>query len=105
MKPVDCECKAFQQAIGLLGRPWTALILSVLQRKPLRFCELAEETDGPTDKVLSTRLKDLEAKGLISRTVEPGPPVRVTYALTSKGEAFEGVSRAIEQWGQKLVTR
>jgi DNA-binding HxlR family transcriptional regulator len=52
--------------------------------------------------VLSTRLTELESKGLVSRKVEAGPPVRVTYTLTSKGEAFEGVARAIEQWGRQL---
>jgi DNA-binding HxlR family transcriptional regulator len=101
-KCVDSQCKAFQHAISLLGRPWTALILNVLQEGALRFNELKAAASGPTDKVLSTRLKELEAKGLLERKVEPGPPVRVAYELTSQGRAFNEVARAIERWGRAL---
>jgi DNA-binding HxlR family transcriptional regulator len=102
-KAVDSQCRAFQQAIDVLSRPWTALILNVLQTGPLRFSELAEQAQGPGDKVLSARLKDLEARGLILRHVEPGPPVRVSYELTDKGRAFGHVAHAIERWGRELV--
>ena len=87
----------------MLSRPWTALILNVLQAGALRFSELAEQARGPGDKVLSARLKELEARGLIVRHVEPGPPVRVAYELTDKGRAFGHVAHAIERWGRELV--
>jgi len=45
----------------------------------------------------------LEKRGLVRRTIDSGPPIRVSYALTAKGEAFEKVSEAIERWGQELV--
>src|SRR5688572_18824164 len=80
-RPVDSQCSAFQCAIEVLGRPWTALILNVLQAAPLRFSELAEMAKGPGDKILSAR-------------------VRVTYSLTECGRAFEGVAVAIERWGR-----
>jgi DNA-binding HxlR family transcriptional regulator len=102
-KPVDSQCRAFQTAIDVLGKPWTALILNVLQPGPLRFSELSARARGPADKVLSTRLKELEGHGLIEREVEPGPPVRVTYALTSSGRAFGEVATAIERWGRTLI--
>lgn len=101
-KCVDSQCKPFQAAIGLLSRPWTALILNVLQERPLRFNELKAAARGPTDKVLSTRLKELEAKGLLERRVDAGPPVRVEYRLTSQGRAFNDVAKAIERWGRAL---
>ncbi|CAN5158777.1 helix-turn-helix domain-containing protein [soil metagenome] len=100
---VDSQCQAFQQAIAVLGKPWNALILNVLVAGPLRFSELADRARGPGDKVLSARLKDLEACGLIHREVDPGPPVRVSYELSEKGRAFGHVAEAIERWGQKLV--
>ena len=103
MKPVDSQCRGFQLAIDVLGRPWTALILNVLQGGPLRFSALAEAAKGPGDKVLSARLKDLEARGLVERTVEEGPPVRVSYALTSCGRSFQEVAIAIEKWGRDLA--
>jgi DNA-binding HxlR family transcriptional regulator len=102
-RAVDSQCDAFQRAIEVLGRPWNALILNVLQSGPLRFNELGERAQGPTDKVLSARLKELEARGLVARTVEPGPPVRCTYALTAAGRAFRQVAAAIERWGRELA--
>jgi DNA-binding HxlR family transcriptional regulator len=99
----DTHCAAFQTAIELLARPWTAVILNLLQDGPLRFSEFGERSPGLGDKVLSARLKDLEARGLLVRSVEPGPPVRVSYELTPLGEAFNQVALAIESWGRKLV--
>ena len=102
-KPIDPHCKAFQNAIDLLARPWTGLILSLLQNGPLRFSELEEGTKGVGAKTLSARLKELEKKRLVARNVQAGPPVRVQYALTAKGRAFEQVAAAIERWGRELV--
>ncbi|MCW5802128.1 MAG: helix-turn-helix transcriptional regulator [Deltaproteobacteria bacterium] len=99
----DSQCRAFQEAITILGRPWTALILNVLQAGPLRFSELSEQARGPGDKVLSARLKELEQRGLIRRSVDPGPPVKVSYELSDSGRAFEAVAVAIESWGRTLV--
>jgi DNA-binding HxlR family transcriptional regulator len=102
---VDSHCEAFQRAIDVLSRPWNALILNVLQGGPLRFSELSERARGPGDKVLSARLKDLEARGLVLRNVEPGPPVRVHYELTPAGASFRRVAEEIERWGQALATK
>jgi len=102
MKGVDSQCRAFQAAVEVLGRPWNALILNVLQARPLRFSELSAAARGPGDKILSARLKELERSGLVVRTVEPGPPVRVTYALTGAGQGFADVATAIERWGRCL---
>jgi DNA-binding HxlR family transcriptional regulator len=102
-KSVDSQCRAFQSAIDVLGRPWNALILNVLQGGPLRYSELAERANGPGDKVLCARLKDLEVRGLLVRQVDAGPPVRVAYELTRKGRAFRQLAEAIERWGRELV--
>jgi DNA-binding HxlR family transcriptional regulator len=101
-KTVDSHCRAFQAACDILGKPWNALILNVLQPGALRFTELAEKAKGPGDKVLSQRLKELEQAELIERTVEPGPPVRVSYALTAKGRGFGDVAASIQTWGRCL---
>jgi DNA-binding HxlR family transcriptional regulator len=100
---IDPHCQAYQSAIEILCRPWTALILGVLQEGPLRFNELADRTHGLGTKTLSARLKYLDAHGIVVRHVEPGPPVRVQYALSAKGEAFRSVAQAIETWGRALV--
>ena len=102
-KTINVHCRAFQSAIEVLSRPWNGLILGMLQGGALRFSELEERSGGLGPKTLSGRLKALEARGLIRRTIETGPPVRVSYSLTAKGQAFEKVTEAIERWGQDLV--
>lgn len=102
-KTVDPGCQPFQTAIDLLARPWTGLILGLLQAGPLRFSELEERAQGVGAKTLSARLKELESRKCVARHVDTGPPVRVTYALTPKGQAFEDVAAAIEHWGRCLV--
>jgi len=103
MKSVDSQCQAFQTAIEVLGQQWNALILNVLLGGPLRFSELSERAQGPGDKVLSARLKELEGRGLLVRHVAAGPPVRVSYELTRKGRTFGELAQAIERWGRELV--
>lgn len=102
-KSVDCQCRAFQLAADVLGRPWSALILTALQAGPRRFGELGDTAAGLGTKVLSARLKELEARGLVTRLVEPGPPVRVSYELTDHGRAFGNVAEAIQRWGRELT--
>jgi DNA-binding HxlR family transcriptional regulator len=97
---VRSHCRAFQLALEVVGRPWNALILNVLQAGPLRYSQLSEAAHGPGDKVLSARLKELETHGLVDRRVAAGPPVRVTYELTERGRGFGDV--AIERWGRCL---
>jgi DNA-binding HxlR family transcriptional regulator len=100
---LDTNCRAFQEAIDVLSRPWTGLILGILQDGPLRFGEIRDRGQGVGDKILSARLKELESRGLVVRSVDPGPPVRVGYALTEQGQAFNKVAEAIQTWGQELV--
>jgi len=87
----------------VLGQQWNALILNVLLQGPLRFSELSERAQGPGDKVLSARLKELEGRGLLVRHVAAGPPVRVSYELTRTGRTFGELAQAIERWGRELV--
>lgn len=103
MAGVDPGCRAFQTAIDVLARPWSGLILGLLGGGPLRFSEIEERAHGVGAKTLSARLKDLEGRGLVERSVEPGPPVRVRYSLTHRGRAFERVAEAIQRWGQELM--
>jgi len=103
VKQVDSQCHAFQTAIAVLGQQWNALILNVLLQGPLRFSELSERAQGPGDKVLSARLKELEGRGLLARHVAAGPPVRVSYELTRTGRTFGELAQAIERWGRELM--
>ena len=75
MESDKTRCAAFAAAMNILGRPWNGLLLRALGAGPMRFSELADAV-AVGDRMLSARLKELEAAGVVSRTVEPGPPVR-----------------------------
>jgi DNA-binding HxlR family transcriptional regulator len=91
-------CPAFHQASELIGRRWTGAIIFVLLRARCRFAALRDAIPDITDRMLSERLQELEAEGLILRTVVPDTPVRVEYALTRKGRALMKSIDAITAW-------
>lgn len=86
----------------VLAKPWTGLIVATLEAGALRFSEIGERIPAIGDRILSSRLKELEGEGVLVRRVHPGPPVRVEYELTEAGRAFEGVAQAIARWGEAL---
>ena len=93
-------CPKFEHAMQLLGKRWTGLILSTLVGGPRRFSEI-EAAIPVSGRLLSERLKELEAEGLVSREVFPEVPVRVVYALTEKGQAMEPIITAVQRWADK----
>ena len=68
-----------------------------------RFGDIAAAVPGLSDKMLAERLKELEAEGMITRTVVPETPVRVEYHLTDKGQSIEGCLQALDHWADKWV--
>ncbi|WP_437674100.1 winged helix-turn-helix transcriptional regulator [Sorangium sp. So ce131] len=96
-------CEKFQAAMDVLARPWNGLIIATLEGGALRFGEIGERLDAISDRMLSSRLKELEALGLLVRRVLPGPPVRVEYELTDVGRGFHDVATAISRWGELLT--
>ncbi len=95
-------CDRFQAAMAVLAKPWNGLIIATLEEGALRFGEIGERLDAISDRMLSSRLKELEALGLVVRRVLPGPPVRVEYELTDAGRGFGEVAQAISRWGELL---
>ncbi|QIS15748.1 winged helix-turn-helix transcriptional regulator [Nocardia arthritidis] len=87
----------------MLGRRWAATVLRALVTGPARFSDIAAVIPGMTDKLLSQRLEDLEADGLVDRLVHTGPPVRVEYRLTEKGAALSEVLLALNQWALQWI--
>ncbi len=80
------SCTQFQHAIEFIGRRWNGAILFVLLDGPCRFNELLARVPNISDRLLTERLRELEAAGMVTRDVQPGPPVRVVYELTETGE-------------------
>jgi DNA-binding HxlR family transcriptional regulator len=94
-------CPYFHQAVELIGRRWTGAILEILmQGGLLRFSTIAAAVPDLSDRMLSDRLKELESFGLVERTVVPGPPVRVQYALTLKGQELAPALRELKRWAR-----
>lgn len=96
-------CPNYHRAIELIGRRWTGAILLALSHGAERFCALTAAVPGLSDRMLSERLKELEAEGIVHRTVIPTMPVTVTYQLTDKGQALQGVMDAVGQWAQEWL--
>ncbi len=98
-------CPRFHQAVELVGKRWTGAILLVLMDGPLRFSEIRHLVPDLSDRLLSERLKELEAEGIVSRTVVPSTPVRIEYGLTEKGYALNDVMAAVSEWAETWLRR
>ena len=101
--PAPELCARFHRASELVGRRWTGAIIFVLLQSGCRFAALRDAIPDITDRMLSDRLQELEAEGVVERTVVPETPVRVEYALTKKGRALEAPMGALTDWAHKWV--
>ncbi|HYI99331.1 MAG TPA: helix-turn-helix domain-containing protein [Thermoleophilaceae bacterium] len=91
-------CSLYHHAVELVGKRWTGAILLVLMDGPLRFCEIRELVPDVSDRLLSERLKELEAEDVVARRVYDETPVRVEYSLTPKGQALKPALTALKSW-------
>ncbi len=98
---VNGVCPHFHAAIEMIGKRWSGAILSALGEGPLRFGELGRAVPGLSDRLLSQRLRELEAEGLIEREVEAGSPVRVSYSLSEKGADLRPALGELKQWAKR----
>jgi DNA-binding HxlR family transcriptional regulator len=96
-------CQAITQVFALLGKRWTGLIIVTLLDGPARFSRIVQLVPGMSERMLSERLTELTAAGLITREVEDGPPVNVRYALTRRGEALRPALAELERWGHEQL--
>lgn len=95
------ECRGFQVAIELVGKRWTGAILLALARGAVRFGEVVAMVEGLSDRLASQRLKELEAEGLVERTVVPATPVQIRYGLTPNGRELMRAIQPLVNWGIK----
>jgi DNA-binding HxlR family transcriptional regulator len=97
-------CPLYHEAVELVGRRWTGAILRVLMDGPLRFSEVAQSVPELSDRLLSERMKELEARGIVARTVHPGPPVRVEYGLSEMGRELGPALAEIQRWARRWLS-
>jgi DNA-binding HxlR family transcriptional regulator len=90
------------ECMALLGGAWTPNVIWYLSSGPRRFGELRRDIPRISAKVLSARLRELEAKGVLTRAVAPTSPPSVEYALTALGRELMPAISAIVDIGLRL---
>ena len=97
-------CARFHRAVELIGGRWTGALIHLLLNGRMRIAELRAAIPEISDRMLSERLRELEAEGIVARIVVPETPVRVEYELTEKGRALEHALGAVGKWAERWVS-
>ena len=102
MAQADTEIQMCDAAVTLafsvLGKRWNGMIVATLGAGPTPFGMLRRAVSGISDTVLSDRLAELGQAGLVARTVDAGPPVTVSYALTASGKSLLPILSQLGEW-------
>ena len=101
MEAEGSVCQHFQRAAEILGRRWNPQVVRVLLGGPRRFGEIREAIPGISDHLLSERLKQLEAEGIVRREVTGGRPVLIEYTLTPAGADLHTAIGALGAWAER----
>ena len=89
-----------ETTLTLISDKWKVLILRDLMPGARRFGELRRSVGGVSQKVLTAQLRQMEASGLLTRTVYPEVPPRVEYCLTELGRSLKPILDAMQVWGE-----
>ena len=100
----QCDA-AVTLAFSVLGKRWNGMIVSSLGGGPSTFVALRRAVAGISDTVLSDRLAELAQAGLVARTVDAGPPVTVSYALTASGQGLLPILDQLGTWASLNLDR
>jgi len=101
LKNCDDECPVKLTA-NLIEGKWTTLVIRELLPGKKRYSEIQRALSGISPKVLTTRLRMLEQREIITRTIYPTVPPTTEYELTKLGEKLEGVLNAMAEFGSEL---
>jgi DNA-binding HxlR family transcriptional regulator len=97
----SAELSQFHRALRVLAGKWKGEIIWRLVQRKHRFGELRQSIPGVTQHMLTTQLRDLEADGLVKRTVYPEVPPRVEYEITPSAKALRPVFDELFRWSQE----
>ena len=87
----------------MIGGRWTGAVIKTLLNGPTRYATIRGAIPDISDRMLSERLRELEAEGVVARHVVPETPVRVEYELTRKGRGLEKALDAIAAWAEEWI--
>ncbi len=93
---------AIERGMRIIGGKWTGSILWHLKDGPVRFNDLARMVGGASKKMITERLRLLQARGLVDRTVIDSAPVSVEYSITELGTTALGFLDQLRQWSESL---
>jgi DNA-binding HxlR family transcriptional regulator len=90
---------AVEATLRFIDGKWKGVILYHLLEGTLRFSEIRRRLTSVTQRMLTNQLREMEADGLITRTIYAEIPPKVEYSLTERGRSLEPVIRALKTWG------
>ena len=98
-------CPYLHEAVELVGRRWTGAIVSVLIDKgeAMRFSQIGQAVPNLSDRLLSERMKELEARGIVERRVADERPSRVEYELTAMGRELAPAFDQLRDWARRWL--
>ena len=91
-----CEVEA---TLSVIGGLWKPVIVFQLLGGPLRFNALCRLVPSATPRMITLQLRQLEADGVIRRTIFPEVPPKVEYDLTELGRTLEPILTGMRDWG------
>jgi DNA-binding HxlR family transcriptional regulator len=89
-------------ALDTIGERWSLLVVRELSLGPLRFSDLARAVGGAPTDVLTKRLREMEADGIVARRELPPPVAATVYELTELGRGLERPMFELARWGMRL---
>jgi DNA-binding HxlR family transcriptional regulator len=90
-------------ALDLVGDRWALLVIRELMHGPKRYTDLVDRLPGIGTNILATRLRDLEAHGIVVRRVLPPPAASKVYDLTDYGRELRPAMRELALWGARSL--
>ncbi len=104
MKDCNGDCPV-TVTLKVIGGKWKLPLLWYLRDGTHRYSALQRSIGGITPKMLSQQLRELEADGIVHRTVFPVVPPKVEYSLTPYGRTLQPIIEAMGTWGEKHLKR
>jgi DNA-binding HxlR family transcriptional regulator len=102
---MDLSACPVKVTVDVVSGKWKPLIIFCLKPGTLRYSELRKQVPGPTHKVLTEQLRQLERDQIICRKIYPEVPPRVEYCLSSYGRTLTPVLQLMASWGEKHAGR
>jgi DNA-binding HxlR family transcriptional regulator len=101
-KRYDQYCPV-SHALSLVGERWSLLVVLELLHGPKRYTDLTDRLPGIGTNILASRLRDLEAHGIVAKRTLPPPAASRVYELTEYGQALRPVIRELALWGARSL--